>query len=176
MIDYQKSSRYSRPESEEGFTLVEVLVALVLLSTLSLVVWAASFTGGRTLSKISAGISHNVELLEIDSAVRSYAQRVTLPYWLAGAKAESSDGGLSLPYLDGNPGLFLTLAFHDGMLTFGDGTQSVSFPDVQEARMEVSPPSEGAASALTLIVKIKRGPEIRIVAPLGGVPFPVAGL
>ncbi len=165
--------RFSTWKSERGFTFPEVLVSLALLGALSLIVFAAFFTGDRTLRKVSAEISRNSELLEISSTLRSFAQRVCLPYWSADPAAAGVKDALSVPYVDGSKDRLLNVSFQNRTLTVGDGIQTVSFADVAEAHVELSSPAQGAAPAVLLTLRLADGDPLRIVAPLGGVPFPL---
>lgn len=172
---WRRPRRFSLLGNEEGFTLVEVLVALALLGTLALVVWAASFSGGRTLERISSGIHRNLELLEIDSTVRSYARRIDIPYWLAVPKLEGKSQRLSIPWLDGSQDKSLTLAAQNKALFIDDGVQPASFPDVTEALMEVAQPVDGAGPALIVSFRLAGGTPVTIIASLGAAPFPLVG-
>jgi len=161
--------------TDAAFTLVEVLVALALLAALSMVVWATSAAGGRSLRGAVSAVHRSAELLQIDSTVRLEAQRVVSPCWFAAPSAEHSPGELRLAYLDGSPDRCLTLSFEDGVLTVGDGVQNVAFQNVQEVRMDIASSAPGRTPALQLDVRLKGSREVRIVAALGGVPFPSAG-
>lgn len=151
-------------------------MALALLGTLVLVVWAASFSGGRTLEKVSSGIRRNAEILRMDSTLRGCAQRIVVPYWLSGPELEGTDRSLSISCLDGSPEKSLALALRNGSLVVDDGSQATSFPGVVDARMGVASPGQGAAPALILTIRLKDGDPFKIVASLGGASFPVVDL
>jgi prepilin-type N-terminal cleavage/methylation domain-containing protein len=163
------------PGNEEGFTLAEVLVALALLSTLGLFVWAASASGEKSLRRIADGVRRNAEILELDAVVRSYAQRVLTPYWLQGPRSERAPGSLSVSYLDGSEDAALQISFGSQTLTVGDGVHSVEFKGVQDARMEITSATPQGASALKLTVRIGGAQAVTILAALGGRPFPLVG-
>ena len=151
-------------------------MALALLGTLVLVVWAASFSGGRALEKISSGIRRNAEILQIDSTLRDGARRILIPYWASGPTYVGTDRSLSVSWLDGSRDKSLALALQNGSLVVDDGIQAASFPDVADARIEVAPPGPGAVPALILTIRITGADPFKVVAPLGGVSFPVVDL
>jgi len=163
------------PGNEEGFTLVEVLVALALLSTLGLFVWAASASGEKSLRRIADGVRRSAEILELDAVVRSYAQRVLTPYWLQAPRLELSPGSLSVSYLDGSQDTALQISFGGQTLTVGDGVHRVEFKGVQDARMEITSATPQGASALKLTVRIAGPQPVTILAALGCRPFPLVG-
>ena len=163
------------PGNEQGFTLVEVLVALALLSTLGLFVWAAAASGEKSLRRIVDGIRRYAEILELDAVVRSYAQRVLTPYWLPAPRSEISPGSLSVSYLDGSEEAALQISFRGQTLSVGDGAHNAEFQGVQDARMEITTAPPQGASALKLTVRLGGRQPVTILAALGGRPFPLVG-
>jgi prepilin-type N-terminal cleavage/methylation domain-containing protein len=162
-----------RPADDAGFTLAEVLAALALLSTLALFVAAGFVTGDRSLRRVSDGAHRNAELLELDSVVRSYAQRILTPYWLQGPRSSRSPGALSISYLDGVEEAALQISFQAGVLTVGDGIENVRFDGIQDAQMEIAPAHERGAAVLRLTVRLGEPQLVTILAALGGKPFPL---
>jgi prepilin-type N-terminal cleavage/methylation domain-containing protein len=166
--------RTSLPLSNDaGFTLAEVLAALVLLSTIALFLAAGFTTGGRSLRRVADGARRNAELLELDSVVRSYAQRILTPYWLRGPRFEQAPGALTISYLDGSEQASLRIFFRSGTLTVGDGINNVRFDGVEDAQMEIAPARERGAPVLRLTVHLGGPQPLIILAALGGKPFPL---
>jgi prepilin-type N-terminal cleavage/methylation domain-containing protein len=162
-----------QPADDAGFTLAEVLAALALLSMLALFVATGFVTGDRSLRRVSDGARRNAELLELDSVVRSYAQRVLTPYWLQGPRSSRSPGTLSISYLDGSEEAAMQISFQAGILTVGDGIENVRFEGIQDAQMEIVPARERGAQVLKLIVRLCGPQPVTVLAALGAKPFPL---
>ena len=166
--------RFRRFGREDGFTQVEVLVALAVLGALSLLVWASSSAAGRTLQRVSRGTAQNAELLRLDSVLRVQAARILTPYWLPRPKTNRATAGLSLFFLDGDESSCLTLSYEQGVLRIMDGKTESRFPGIHEARMEVVPANGACPDSLVVAVQLDGREKVTFVAQLGGVPLPAS--
>ncbi len=162
------------PSAEDGFTLAEVMAALALLSALGLVVASGFISGDRGLQRVSDGARRNAKLLQMDGAIRAYAQRILTPYWLSAPKARVTPGAVAVSYLDGNPEAEMRVVFQGGTLTVGDGNENVRFDGVRDANMEIAPARERGTAVLRLTVELAGLPPFTILAAFGGRPFPLA--
>ena len=173
MLVRRRHPRLSSSATDQGFTFVEVLVAVALLSTLCLFIWEASARGGTTVGSLITGVRRNGQLVELDAALRSYTQRVVTPYWLSGSVTQQSPEGLTVSYLDGNQKNALRISFHDHALIVSDGVQSLVVDGVQDASADIATPPSNPVPVLVLTVRFKGREPTRIIAGLGGRAFPV---
>jgi type II secretory pathway component PulJ len=161
-------------DGETGFALAEVMAALALLSVLGFVVASGFMAGDHGLRRVSDGARKNAELLQLDAAVRAYAQRVLTPYWRSAPQVAFTPGAVAVSYLDGSADAVMRVVFKDGVLTVGDASENVRFDGVQDAKMEIAPARDQGAAVLRLTVRLAGLEPFIILAGFGGRPFPIA--
>jgi len=168
----------SRP-GEEGFTLLETLVAMVVLSALGVGAWVAVAVAWRSVERIRAGSRAGAEVLRLDDRLRACAGRVRPPWW-GGEPALETGGGepaleagsaWRIACLDGDPGKFLILSWRDGVLSIDDGaiiTRHTGFADVG-----CSPALDGTGASFGVERDLAAAPlgRFAIVARYGGRPL-----
>jgi prepilin-type N-terminal cleavage/methylation domain-containing protein len=121
---------------EEGFTLLETLVALVVLSVLGIGAWTAVSVAWRSVERVHAGSRAGAEVLRLDDRLRACAGRVRPPWWGGEPVLEVVGDTWRVSCLDGDPGTVLTLSWRDGVLSIDDGgtrTRHRGFADVELA-------------------------------------------
>ena len=100
----RRVARSSSRESEEGFTLLEVLIGMVVLSILGIGVWAAVTVSFQGVARLRAGALASTQVLQIDDRLRGCAGRVRAPWWTAPPTPAADRASWRIPYLDGDPG------------------------------------------------------------------------
>ncbi len=105
----QRSSRLNAPRSDRGFTFIEVLVSLTILSLISLVVWAGLRNARTLIERISYKGSATAKVVQLDTFLRSSCLKVRPPFWLTALEVQSSEDRLSIPYYEGEPDRHLVL-------------------------------------------------------------------
>ena len=95
-----RDSRWRR-----GSTLMEVMVALAILSALGFGVWLALSGSHGLLVGVAARSAEIRRILQLDTALRREMERVRPPFWI-GLPPDAGRGGdrsITLGYLDGDP-------------------------------------------------------------------------
>jgi len=162
------------PRSNGGFSVLELMVALLLFSALGIAVWSA-LAGGQNLVlrsiRLSAGTSR---LLQMELYLRRTAAQVRTPYWAAGPGAEEAEGSLRVPWLGGQPEEVLQLDWREGRLqvrTRKDEAGAV-FGTFSAVECGVYAGGPGKAAGLRVSILAEAGGEpLVILAPFGGSPF-----
>jgi prepilin-type N-terminal cleavage/methylation domain-containing protein len=158
---------FSRP-AENGFTVLEVLVSLAILSLLGIGVWSGMAASLRTASRVRAAVLANTRLLQLDDRIREAAGRIILPWWGKSPEIRKLPGEWRVPLLDGDPEKVLVVAFRDGVLSIDDGDFVSLFPGFTSARLTPAWEGEIGPRGLRLDVEAKGIGPLSISARFGG--------
>ena len=165
----RKSSR-----NNEGFSVLELMVALLLFSALGIAVWSG-LAGGQNLvrrsMRVAAGTSR---LLHMELYLRREALRVRTPFWEPGPGAQAVGQGLQVPWLDGQAGRFLIVDFQEGRLRVGGrpGDPGMVFGPFQSADCSVYEDASGHPAGLKVSVVAEPGDSPLVIrAAFGGTPI-----
>jgi prepilin-type N-terminal cleavage/methylation domain-containing protein len=90
-----------RNKSENGFTFIEVLVSLLIISSVGIVLYASFSAGFKGVEKSRTEIRDAVRHLQTDSVIRSAAESVQIPYWVTAYEMTAAGGSLELPWYEG---------------------------------------------------------------------------
>jgi type II secretory pathway pseudopilin PulG len=122
-----------------GFSTIEAMVALLLLSLVGLIAVEAVSGGRRASGAGSARAAAAVRLLQADTALRRAVGEIRVPYWVGHVEAAAVEGGFSLPYRDGEEARSLRVAASAGWIVLdaeGDGTAVRRLGPFAEASVE----------------------------------------
>jgi prepilin-type N-terminal cleavage/methylation domain-containing protein len=164
------NARYPSRRTEDGWTLMEVLVAMAVLSLLALGAWNAAAVSLRLASGIRERTLEASRLLELDDRLRALASRVRTPYWAGGHGVSLADGGCRVAWLDGDPQKGLLMAFRDGVLTVGDGETAASYPGFRRAAFLSALDAEGRPYGVSVDLETEGGRALAVTGRFGGAP------
>ena len=95
--------------NEEGFTYVEILASILILSIIGILIWQGSIVASRTLFRSSDVSISSTRLLQLDEAMRREIGKIAIPYWLSLTEIEASPRRLVIPYYGGDPDVTLLI-------------------------------------------------------------------
>jgi len=159
----------SRP-SEQGFTLVEVLIGMAILSILGVGVWSGVTVALRTAERFHARALANARLLQLDDRFRECAGRILAPWWISGPSLSTTGGSWSVAWLDGDPKRKLVLSFSEGVLSVDDGAYVSRYPGLSSASLAAGLDGRNESLGMTLTVEGKDIGHKAIVARYGSAP------
>ncbi|MBN1687359.1 MAG: prepilin-type N-terminal cleavage/methylation domain-containing protein [Spirochaetales bacterium] len=113
--------------SDDGFTLIEVLVSLLILSIIGLVVWRGSILATRVLSTSTESSMATTKILQLDDSLRREIEKIQMPFWLREIKIEQTEHGITLPYYQGDPDNSLTIAAAGNYLDVSNSSREQAF-------------------------------------------------
>ncbi len=163
------------PSSDAGFSVLEVMVALLLLSALGVAVWAGLVGGQNLAGRAIRSASGTARLLQMEMHLRRTAAQVRTPYWAPGPGAEATADGLRIPWLNGRAEEALVLDWSEDRLGVrtGPSEPGIVFGPFAEVECEVyvGGPSQAAGLRVSVLAEAGDGEPLVIEAPFGGSPL-----
>ena len=159
--------------SSPGFTLLETLVTLVLVSLLVLVLSTGVIGSQRLTADATGAAASTTRLLQLDRYLRKTVGRIVIPYWVGPVSLDALAGPLQLPYLDGERELILVLETRERGLV-------VRTPEDPEGRWfgpfaavtAETVVTDGRLAGVRVLVDIGQGPRTTTIeAAIGSNPM-----
>ena len=144
--------------TDQGSSVLEVLVTVLLLSALGFALWSGVSADVRLARRALRDTLAAARTVQLDRVLRQAALRVRTPFWEAGPIGETGPGWLRVSWLDGEPSEGMTLERRNGLLIVHVREDApAAFGPFAEVRFGLY---EGAAGQ-------PRGLRVSVV-PLGG--------
>jgi prepilin-type N-terminal cleavage/methylation domain-containing protein len=160
------------PESsgprDEGFTLLEVLLGMVILSLLGIGMWTAVTISQRSVERFHTGSLANARLLQIDDRFRECIARIRAPWWDVVPGLETSVDGWRIAFLDGDPRKLLVISYRDGSLCIDDGAYVSRYPGFDPVRLETVLGADAVPFGASLTLEGRQVGSTTIIARFGG--------
>lgn len=160
---------------EDGSTLLEVLVGMVVLGLLALVVGGAATASLRHAARLSQAASASARLLLLDDRLRDAVARVSAPWWAAAPAVVAGVDRWTVAFLDGDPGRMLTLENRGGEAGIEDGTRRSTFPGFSLASVEAARDAAGRSIGIAVRIEADGIAPITIVARFGSCALAAGG-
>ena len=171
----RRAARLSSREGEEGSTLLEVLVAMVVLSALGVGVWAAVTVSMQSVTRSRAGGLAATQVLQIDDRLRACVDRVRAPWWMPTPSIEAGEGSWRVPFLDGDPAKALVVSWAAQVLTIDDGSTASRYGGFTSARLAPALGADGKPFGVELSLEGKPIGKVSVVARYGGMELRAGG-
>jgi len=151
----------------DGFTIVEVLVAVAVTSILGMGLWFALSHAGRLLGKASTVHRNSRQILFLNDTVAREVGRVRIPFWEGMSLADGHDESktLTLPFVDGARNRELSIEYVGDRVRLsrinGDAETGVaSFGACTSATWEWVEERPGKVSGFVLLVQMEGNERI----------------
>jgi prepilin-type N-terminal cleavage/methylation domain-containing protein len=164
----RRTARSSCRRGEEGFTLLETLVGMVVLSLLGIGAWTAVSVAWRSVERFRAGSRAGAAVLQLDDRLRAGVRRVRPPWWGGEPELEASADAWRIPCLDGDPAKALTVSWRDGVLSIDDGDGVARYRGF--TGVDLAPARDAAGDVFGIRLSLATDPlgRFTIVARYGG--------
>jgi prepilin-type N-terminal cleavage/methylation domain-containing protein len=176
----QKTPRCGFSKSKSGFTYIEMMVALIILSLVGVLVWQGISASGKLLDKISVSSSTTMRLMQTEESVRELVGKIRIPFWINAMELEEGEGEIAVPFYEGRGENLLIIKYEDGSLIIGNrGTDEEqmhgvkSFGPFSNAEIGVARSEEGELFGITVVLYPVKSPlkPLYITARFGSNPI-----
>ncbi len=165
-----RGSRRPARRGTDGFTLLEVLAGLLIMSILGAAIWGGVSASLRVSTRIHDTALASTRILGMDDRLRSLAARIRVPYWTPEYLMEAADGEMRIAYLDGDPAKSLVLKADSGTLTISDGSAVTAFAGFTSTEVAAAKDKAGNVFGVSVTVEEKGRAPFVITARFGSTP------
>jgi hypothetical protein len=132
--------------SEEGFTLAETLVAMLIFLVAVCVLWELMLRTDAGFALAGSMGSTAARAEQIDRSIRKMAGAVSIPFWAGDAQFSISGSSTSIPYASGKKDTNVSLSYEGATLTLIDGTSITKFAGIES--FDLKPIVDGSSSVI----------------------------
>jgi prepilin-type N-terminal cleavage/methylation domain-containing protein len=176
----RRTKRSASSKNEQGFTFIEVMVALLIVSLIVVVAWQGSSRSGNLLDRISRDSLTVLKLMRAESALRDAVAEIRIPFWVSEAVIEEGEGELAIPFYGGSADTLLVVKCEDGHIVIGtkssgEGTTEkiVSFGPFAGASVDLARSDDDRPFGVRCTILVADGSfeHVEITARFGSNPF-----
>ena len=110
-----KMKTNKRHIAANGFTLIETLIAITLVSLISITVLMVFSDTIRFTNKIRDLNRWNRELIKLENILRKSVGEIQIPFWISDIEIIEGSGSMRVPYWNGDEKFLLEMEFKDNI-------------------------------------------------------------
>jgi len=156
-------------KNSSGFTLLEVLIALTLISLLGLAAFSVFPEVRGVAEKLKKANKYNYELLQLEHTLRSSVSRIQIPYWVQEITIEESSVSTRIPFWQGDSELSLKIQQKDGVLSIITPQNSFRFNGYEKCKISTLRSHDEMIIGLALHVKKQKQKEVVFQCAFGAI-------
>jgi prepilin-type N-terminal cleavage/methylation domain-containing protein len=167
---------------KDGFTLIELMVAVAITALIGLVVWQGAVQAQRTTDMMSVHSRTTMRILQMERSLRKQTSHILMPYWIGNLESfvDLDAGEMEIPFYEGEADSYLVVNHSDDMLligTRGGKTGEMSnvqqFDGISEILFDVIENDAGELLGIQYQVYVTRKNDqpVVIMAGFGSNPF-----
>jgi prepilin-type N-terminal cleavage/methylation domain-containing protein len=109
-------NRTPRGKPEDGFTIMEVLVAMAIMSILAVTVWVGFSAAVNLIRAVPGSVELVQGYIAMDTVLREYVSRVMPPFWQPELDYYIDSSSVVFPFYEGEEERSLQIEFYDNHL------------------------------------------------------------
>jgi prepilin-type N-terminal cleavage/methylation domain-containing protein len=118
-MSVQRRKRCGFIRNENGFTYIEMMVALIIVSLVGVIIWQGIANAGKLLDKITVHSSSTVKLMQMEESMRRLIGKVRYPFWVNELEIVDRDDEITIPYYEGKSNTLLVVKYEDEHVIIG---------------------------------------------------------
>ncbi len=165
-----KKCRTSVPgEKDSGFTLVETLIALTLVSLIGIPVFMVFSDTVTFTAKIKDLTRWNKELIQLERVLRKSVSEIEIPFWIDNIEVTEEAGTVSVPYWNGDVNSFFEIKIEDNVLKIITPRGSTVFKGYDGFEFDFLKDGGFRTVGLSIIIKKEKKEDVKFQCALGSV-------
>lgn len=156
-----------RSVSENGFTLVEALIALTLISLIGVPVLAVFSDTVNFTGKIKELTRWNREMIALERVLRHSVSQIEIPFWISDIEVNESIGIIKVPYWNGKVSSFLEIEVEDGVFKISTADEVTVFKGYNGFKFDLLEDNQSRTIGLSLIIEKKKKDDLLFQCSFG---------
>lgn len=155
--------------NDRGFTLIETLIAITLVSLIGLPVFMV-FSDTITFTKKIKDLNRwNGELIKLERVLRKSVRGVQIPFWISDVELTEGIGTIIVPYWNGDADLFLEMKIEDTVLKITTPEGSTVFNGYDGVEFDILKDSRSRTIGLSIRVKKTKREDVDFQCTFGAI-------
>jgi type II secretory pathway pseudopilin PulG len=113
---------YTMSKQEEGFTIIEALAAIGIISAAGMIVLGVLSSSIKGIDRARESLGLGAKLLLTDDLIRRKTGAVRLPYWERGFNIIEDNSSIQIPWYRGRAGDYLRFFWDEDSLSMETGS------------------------------------------------------
>jgi len=156
-------------KNNSGFTLIETLVAITLISLIGLSVFMVTSDIVRFTGKVKDLNSWNKELIQLERVLRKSVAEVQIPFWISDIKINDGIGKIIVPYWNGDSDLHLVMKIVDKDFKISTPEGSTVFTGYDGVEFDLLKDNQSRSIGLTIRVKKTKREDVEFQCTFGAI-------
>ncbi|MCK5671905.1 MAG: prepilin-type N-terminal cleavage/methylation domain-containing protein [Spirochaetales bacterium] len=156
-------------KNNRGFTLIETLIAIVLVSLIGIPVFTV-FSDTVGFTKKIKDLNHwNGELIKLERVLRKSVGEVQIPYWINNIEVTEGTGIMTIPYWNGDADLVLEMEIKDTTFKITTPEGSTVFFGYDGVEFDFLKDSRSGIVGLTILIKKTKREDVKFQCTFGSI-------
>lgn len=153
--------------SENGFTLIEVLIVLTLISLIGVPLLGVFSNTVNFTGKIKDLTRWNREMFALERVLRHSVSQIKIPFWISDIEVIESIGIIKVPYWNGNASSFLEIEVKDEVFKISTADEVAVFKGYNGFKFDLLEDSQSRTIGLSLIIEKKKKDDLLFQCSFG---------
>ena len=156
-------------KNESGFTLIETLIAITLVSLIGIPVFMVTSDTVTFTGKIKDLNRWNKELVQLERVLRKSVAEVKIPFWISDVEVTEEKGIIMIPYWKGDVSSFLEIKIEDTVLKISTPEGSTVFNGYDGVEFDFLKDSGSRTIGLSIRVKKSKREDVEFQCTFGAI-------
>jgi len=156
-------------QNNSGFTLIETLVAITLISLIGLPVFMVTSDTFAFTKKIKDFNRWNGELIKLERVLRKSVSGIQIPFWISNIELTEGSGAMIIPYWNGDADLVLEIKIEDTAFKITTPEGTTVFKGYDGVEFNILEDSHSRTIGLSIRVKKIKREDVKFQCTFGAI-------
>lgn len=156
-------------KNESGFTLIETLIAITLVSLIGIPVFMVTSNTITFTGKVKDLNRWNKELVQLERVIRKSVAEVQIPFWISDIELTEESKVMSVPYWNGDAESFLEMEIDNTVFKITTPQGSTVFNGYEGVEFDILKDKESRTIGLSILIKKLKREDVEFKCTFGAI-------